>query len=365
MRKKIGIITIHHVSNYGAMLQAYGLSRYLRDQGHDAEVVDYRPPEAVNYFRPRLASVPPPVNKWVRWKRCMRFVDRHLPLSSKQYTTVESFAPDATRYQYLITGSDQVWFTGPYQFYDPMFFLDFPAPGVRKISYAPSAGGKPSFDPYTDRAKAALSDFWRISVRDPHTNSLVEPLIGYKPPQVIDPAFLSGFDLTPEMATPPQVKPYLVVFGDFRGPAVERIAGLAQRAGLDIVTLQYKFAAATQRLPAPDPVTWLRYIRHAAVVVTSYFHGTAFAVKYHRPLLSIPTPGRQHKVKGLLESVGLASQYLPDFTDPAPWQRVPEIDWAATDRLLNAQIASSKQYLDAALQSGNPTAVAPVLAGVN
>lgn len=32
---KIGIITIFNVPNYGAMLQCYALSKYLRDLGHD------------------------------------------------------------------------------------------------------------------------------------------------------------------------------------------------------------------------------------------------------------------------------------------------------------------------------------------
>ena len=39
---KIGIITFHNALNYGAMLQAYALQKYLLLQGHDVEIIDYR-----------------------------------------------------------------------------------------------------------------------------------------------------------------------------------------------------------------------------------------------------------------------------------------------------------------------------------
>ena len=41
MTKKIGIITILKVNNYGAELQAYALQRCLNSLGYDAEVIDY------------------------------------------------------------------------------------------------------------------------------------------------------------------------------------------------------------------------------------------------------------------------------------------------------------------------------------
>ncbi|MEM7717545.1 MAG: polysaccharide pyruvyl transferase family protein, partial [Cyanobacteria bacterium P01_A01_bin.68] len=40
---KIGIITYHFTSNYGATLQAYALSHFLEQNGYDVEFIDYRP----------------------------------------------------------------------------------------------------------------------------------------------------------------------------------------------------------------------------------------------------------------------------------------------------------------------------------
>ena len=42
---KIGILTFHRAINYGAVLQAFSLSRYLSQKGNDVSVVDYYPIE--------------------------------------------------------------------------------------------------------------------------------------------------------------------------------------------------------------------------------------------------------------------------------------------------------------------------------
>mgnify|MGYP001027316730 FL=1 len=40
---KVGILTFHRATNYGAVLQAYALIQYLINQGYDARIVDYKP----------------------------------------------------------------------------------------------------------------------------------------------------------------------------------------------------------------------------------------------------------------------------------------------------------------------------------
>ena len=39
---KLGILTFHYIPNIGATLQAYALCKYLRNQGVECEIIDYR-----------------------------------------------------------------------------------------------------------------------------------------------------------------------------------------------------------------------------------------------------------------------------------------------------------------------------------
>lgn len=40
---KIATITFHWATNYGAVLQAFALQKYLEKSGYEAEIIDYIP----------------------------------------------------------------------------------------------------------------------------------------------------------------------------------------------------------------------------------------------------------------------------------------------------------------------------------
>lgn len=347
---KVGILTIFAVPNYGAMLQAHGLSSHLRGEGVDAEVIDYRQPELERYFRFKW-KFPPAVNHWLRLRNCGRFVGQTIPTGPALVRSFEEFQPHVSGYDAFITGSDQVWFTGPVQYYDRMFFLDFPASGKRKISYAASAGGNENFGGFEDRVKGALADFDHLGVRDAHTESLIRPLTDRPVTRTVDPVFLHGFEeLLSE--TPPVKEPYVLVFGDFRGELARVVREVRAATGIrKVISLQYPCPEATCRLATAGPAEWIHYFKHAAFVVTSYFHGTVAAVKFHRPFVSVPTPGRRHKVATLLEPFGLRRRCFLNAQELAdlPGIARESIDWAAVDGKLDPMIAASKEFLRGAL----------------
>ena len=41
--KKIASITFHWAANYGAVLQAFALQKFLKNNGFDTEIIDYVP----------------------------------------------------------------------------------------------------------------------------------------------------------------------------------------------------------------------------------------------------------------------------------------------------------------------------------
>lgn len=347
---KIGILTIFAVPNYGAMLQAHGLSSFLRSQEFDAEVINYRQPELESYFRFKW-SFPPAVNNWRRLRSCGRFVRESIPTGPVIVRNLNEFQRHISQYDAFITGSDQVWFTGPVQYYDQMFFLDFPAVGKRKISYAASAGGNQNFGEFEGRVREALKDFHHLGLRDAHTESLVRPLTNKPISRTVDPVFLHGYqELLSDHS--PQSEPYVLVFGDFRGELSKVIRDVKNRTGIKkVVTIQYPCEEATSRLPAAGPVEWLNHFKHASFVVTSYFHGTVAAVKFNRPFVTVPTPGRRHKVATLLEPLGLRRRC---FLDSSELELLPgivgeTIDWVGVDEKLKPMIDASKDFLKIAL----------------
>jgi len=345
---KIGIITKHSVPNYGAMLQAYALATWLRSNGHDAEIVDYDQPTTTKYFRPSMFWVPPKINAWRRYLSCKRFVRKHQPRSKYHCTSVDTFLPHANDYDLLFTGSDQVWFTGPVQYYDPMYFLDFPVKKTRKASYAPSTGGIEDFGEYRGQVKYALSKFTHLSARDDNTERLLNDL-GFYPTRVLDPTFLHDFHDLIDTENSPIPEPYLLIFGNLSKAAQTATQSKARELMLSrIVSLQYKNEIATDRLPAASPINWLNYYYHASYVVTTYFHGSVFAIKFRKPFVSIPTRGRIKKVRTLLKDTKLESQCVIEGNQESQQldqAMKKEFDWSICDRCLNEKIEHSQSYI--------------------
>ena len=232
-----------------------------------------------------------------------------------------------------------------------MFFLDFPAAEKRKISYAASAGGNENFGEFENLVRGALAGFDHLGVRDAHTESLIRPLTDKPISRTVDPVFLYGFD---EFLSerPPVREPYVLVFGDFRGELARVVREVRNATGIrKVISLQYPCPEATERLASAGPVEWLNHFKHASFVVTSYFHGTVAAVKFHRPFVSVPTPGRRHKVATLLEPLGLRDRC---FLDAREMEELPNIAretvaWTQVDGNLDPMIASSKEFLRSAL----------------
>jgi hypothetical protein len=348
---KVGIVTVHSVPNYGAVLQAYALAAHLRGRGVDAETIDYRQPQLEEMYRVRW-QFPPLVNHWLRVRRSDAFVRNRLHLGAHECRSVAEFLPVVDQYDAFITGSDQVWFTGPVQYYDEMFFLDFPAPGKRKISYAASAGGTTDFKEFAPRVRRALSEYQHVGVRDSSTAELVRPLSPVAPVEVADPVFLSDFARLLDGAGIPKDEPYLLVFGDFRGALSPALRAIIGATGLKrIVSLQYPCPDATERIAAPSPEDWLAWFRHATFVVTSYFHGTAIAAKFERPFVAIPTPGRRIKVATMLDWMNLRHRCILDQPDPAHCAALARqpIDWEEPRRLIATRTDASARFLEQAL----------------
>lgn len=334
------------------MLQAHGLSSKLTELGYDVEIIDFRQPATENYYRFKW-SFPPRINQWFWLRSCRKFVETVHKLSPKTYRSVQEFSIDANQYDALICGSDQIWYTGPVQYYEPMFFLDIPNFKGKRISYAPSVGGGTDFGDFEEQVKNSIRNIDFLSVRDSHTEAVIKKIITAYVTRVVDPVLLYSFsDIVAN--EPPTNEPYLLVFGNFKGRECDAIKKLADSKGLsNIVSLQYPNSVATQRIPAPSPQEWISYFKHSAYTITSYFHGTVVSIKFQRPFTAIPTPGRRRKVRTLLETLSAEGRYLETVTSPDSLIENSKgpLDWATVSQNLERNVAHSVAFLKQALDS--------------
>lgn len=145
---KIGILTFHWATNFGAVLQSYALFHYLQKIGHEVIVIDYKPSRYDNSFyrfvRNRKFLY---LNRYFfnikREYELKKFRLKNLKLTQRYYSQDElrKNYPDCDVY---ISGSDQIFnpsfVRGGDRFPALTYFLDFGESKTKRIGYAVSFG---------------------------------------------------------------------------------------------------------------------------------------------------------------------------------------------------------------------------------
>ena len=352
---KIGILTIHHAVNYGAVWQAYALSRYLSNAGHEVETIDYRPTVAVKWYHQGFRfGRHPNVVRTLQYLSFQRFIRNRIPLGKPECSDASQLASISDRYNVIVAGSDQIWCTaeGSFRGFDPNFFLGFCDGGrVRKVSYAASAGNTKDFGKNSVEIGRLLGEFQALAVRDRPTAALVEAVTGRRPEVVLDPVFLHDFK---EVTGHVRASNDLVIFADQprRFDAIAKV--LARRYGLRIVSLVLPSNVADHWVRIVTPVEWLRRMKGARLVLTDYFHGAAVSLQFGRPVVVASPSNKTRKITDLLRRVGLMDLYI-GAGNSAPDSIFPLLDDAPAfsaeiERRLRKPKEDSKNYLANALE---------------
>lgn len=357
---KIGILTFHCAINFGAVLQAFGLSQYLRSLGHDVSVIDYRPDYLVKPYRPfysrrfyawkniwisRFIVITREVlSISIRFKRerlFKRFVKDYLHLSPLQLDE------KANDFDAFVFGSDQIWNRTITQSDDVFWGNALAFEGKKRIAYAASAG---SVKDLSEDAMANLERFDAVSVREKSLADYLNTFRKKRIQTVLDPVLLAGKDVFSAIATTKQRQPYLLYFsleGDVKlRPIAEK---LAKKRNLELIEVMSSNTCLTKGfvknvLSVND---FLGLFMNADFVVTKSFHGTVFSILFERVFM-VYYDGQEvpERMSGLLNALGLGN-HLVNIDEP-PTTSSP-IDWQQVNEKLEQMRISSRQFLTEAL----------------
>lgn len=371
--KSIGIITIHKINNYGSVLQAYALQKVCIELGYNVEIIDYDFPN--NFHRNNkyatVSDTQPTEPKMIKalfakslvkqHKGIRSFVEKYQNLSSKKYNQVEDFTSNPPSYDVYITGSDQLW-SPKHCNGDPAFMLSFAPDNALKISYAASIGSNAIPKELKKAYVELLNRYKHISVRENSGADVIRNLIGKDATVVLDPTLLLNKEEWNNIATSKRLvkKKYILcyflnyTFNAF--PYVDELAKEIQKqTGYEIVRVarpphKLSFANTKYKIDA-SPEEFLALIRDAEIVLTTSFHGTAFAVNYGRPVFTVVQDRNASDSRqiSLMQNLGLDKQVL-SIKDKFPLVSEAYYDVDKEQVVLNQLRSESKQYLENALK---------------
>ena len=359
---RIGIVTFHNVYNYGGMLQAYALCKYLNEVQHTCVCINYQQTALKQKYTHRVWDSNKTVvqnfrhfvshyllKKNVKKEQAFdTFLNAQIPLT-KEVNSLTDFQKIASQFDVLISGSDQLWnpvFTGGEL--DPVYFLDS-GHDNKKIAYASSAGAYEYSPSQLKKVGEFLASYHKIAVRE---EFLQQQLLRVRPDVsvVLDPTLLLNRDnwLALAVQIPNLPSHYILLYTfDNDKETLRTAAAVSEKMGWPIISLfrvktEVKIHSVMDKL---GPEEFLHLVEHCSFVITNSFHGTAFAINFSKDFYSIYKKSNPHRVLNLLKRVGLSERVIKS-ADDIPASSSWGIEYDTAKRLLSEERDLAKMFLE-------------------
>lgn len=350
---KVGTITFHWATNYGAVLQAYALQQYLKQNGYDTEIINYIP------FRVRLIQTILSLKnlklaELVKEKKINKFRKEALDISIKTYFTNRSLNKKCHEYDVYICGSDQIWNESFIHYSENKpnlsYYLNFVKSEKTRISYAASFGTNKLNSKIIDLVKPELEKFKSIGVRE-NTGKVIIENMGLNATLVVDPTLLLERESYERLIEDRKVKEQYHLFSYIlHENQIE-----AEKIGKHIYSKYFNINVDKKYNHEPiGIIEWLYNVKNARFVLTNSFHGTIFAILFQKPFIVIPVEGSNmnNRITTLLTSVGLENRIIDGFNENKIDRLMKEpIDWERVESRVKLLRTGSVEFLEKALES--------------
>jgi hypothetical protein len=202
---KIGIVTWFHYKNYGTVLQAYALQKFLKNNGYNCVLIDYVPIYNKSFYQKVksgnlknriIGKIESNCFNFLgsnikerlieRNKAFEKFIAKNIDFTPKVQSSNELFKLNEM-IDCFICGSDQIW--NPENL-NGVYYLNFVNEKNKKISYAPSFGVRHIPTSKEKEIRQWVNKFDRLSVREENGASILKGLTQKDIEVVVDPTLL-------------------------------------------------------------------------------------------------------------------------------------------------------------------------------
>jgi hypothetical protein len=316
---KIGIMTFWWSDdNYGQLLQCYALQKYLRDLGHDAYLIKYKPINETQFSFKRLLKVFNPVKviRFLANKRRLkqsqkeqqnnltrRFDDfraKYIVQSQHIYSSYKELKKNPPAADVYIVGSDQVWNferVGDGEYINA-YCLQFTPIQSKRISYAASFGVDSLTDNVLNYIQPLLNSFSNVSVRE-NSGIKICNKIGINANIVCDPTLLldkAQWTQLQEVGEIPKCKyVFLYLLTNTCCFSVRELKKWTDSNNLGLIYVsgntaycQTDFDDKNIEKSYLTITQWLYYLSNAEYVITNSFHCSLFSLIYSKKVGVVP-----------------------------------------------------------------------------
>lgn len=324
--KKIGLLTLPLIDNYGGIIQIAALYDFLKTSGYNPyfinkkhtlsktkvlikKILEHNPFYKVydynSYAKRRLYL-----------KKIKTFVDTFFTNRTSSVLNKKDLYKACKGFDAVIVGSDQVW---RYKYIKKDFesyFLSSIDKSIKKISYAASFGIDEWEGPEKSIKEVSrfLSEFSALSVREDTGVDLCRELFHINDvDHVLDPTFLPKISFYEELITQENHNEEIGLFNYVLDPSEvqrELIQIISEKMELHVnrINLENDLTGSSFK---PSVSEWLYHFKTAKFIVTDSFHGMIFSILFNKQFIIIGNNSRGlTRFTSLLKSLDLQKRII-------------------------------------------------------
>ena len=303
MKRKVALLAPFRGANFGTILQAFALCKYLHDQGVDCEYIHYTSVRKSTFLERVLRKIRRIfsdlqqnnlveykgiddysfMNKtpYKEWQHIMdEFAKNHIPYSNILYNDLTIHQSNKV-YDSFIVGSDQTWSIERNAQY-ALYFLPFVKKNKHLYSYATT---------FTKHHKNLILKylplFTLLSCRENTNADSLSRLLHKHVSYVLDPTMLLNKEQWGNLLEPVSGLPqkYILVYALGERDIISKFAEhIAEQQNLPIyyILTRPKYDAKVNVLSQLNPFQFLYVLSNASTIVTDSFHGTLFSINFEK-----------------------------------------------------------------------------------
>lgn len=314
------IVTTQQVKNYGAVLQAYGLHRFLEKNNYEHAFLKQSSSS-------RIYEKVTPIGK----NTIVATIYNALIFFKRKEMKARIDAFDSFRLNYIPeveknkTESFDLYITGGDQLFNrsclrtPVNFLRFGSEKAKRVSFCTSMGSaKFSRDEYS-RIGEELERYSELSFREESAILALKNYVQRPMRTDIDCSFLIDQADWSAVAKPVRRKlpnKYLLVYELMHHDDIDKVINeVKEKTNLPVVavlTKPRKSFHADVALYDVGPQEFIWLFQNAEYVVTTSFHGTCFSIINHKPFTVLVQEGEK-RITSLLDGFALQNNYFSKY----------------------------------------------------
>lgn len=350
-------VTTHRAFNYGAVLQSYALQTAQKQLGVENFLLDYESSEWVfekfpaKLNRSFIITLVCNICSCFYYKKVVRRLERFQSFICNYinvtdvYKTEEDVVSNPPSADFYLTGSDQVFTVRGEQ--TQRRFLQFGSENIPRFSYAASLGEYDWDTEEENYVQTLLQSFNHISVREQYAAESLSTL-KINSTVNIDPVFLLDRNDWAELAVTPDFEgEYILCYALLSNSNMQTVLDkLKKKYKLPVICIQtncVKRLNVDRYVFDAGPREFLGLLKNASIVVTTSFHGTAFASIFNKPFYTLVKSYKPKRITDLMDLFHLSDRVIWD-TD-CIGDVTDTIDFSYTNSQIKKEQNRSIKYL--------------------